>query len=151
VGRRSRTRVTTTTARAPRDRRPARAEAGGWARHSWSPFPLVELCILLGLVLIVLGFVTDGAKRGVMLTGGFALVTLASLELAIREHFAGYRSHSALLAGAATAVAVDALLYFLTPWPQELLLAVGIAIFGTAFWLLRRAFTARSGGWSFRA
>ena len=118
-------------------------------RAPWSPFPLVELCILAGLVLIVLGFVAGGSKRGVLLAGGFGLVTLASLELAIREHFSGYRSHCTLLAGAC-AVAVDALLYFLTPWPQELLLAVGIGIFGAAFWLLRRAFAARSGGAAFR-
>jgi hypothetical protein len=133
VGRRSRTGVTTTPPQA-----------------RWSPFPLVELGILLGLVLIVLGFVTGGSSRGAMLAVGFALVTLASLELAIREHFAGYRSHAVLLAGAC-AVGADALLYFLTPWPQELLLGVGIAIFAAAFWLLRRTFMARSGGWTFRA
>jgi hypothetical protein len=139
--------VTTAPARPPRDRRAGREEA---PKAPWSPIPLVELCILLGLVLIVLGFVTSGSKRGAIITGGFVLVTLASLELAIREHLAGYRPHSALLAGAC-AVAVDAVLYFFTPWPQELLLGLGIAIFGIAFWLLRRAFTARSGGRSFRA
>src|SRR4051812_24043687 len=67
----------------------------------WSPFPLVELCILLGIVLIVWGFLGGGSRRGAMLGCGFALVSLSGLELSIREHFAGYRSHSALLAGAA--------------------------------------------------
>ena len=58
-----------------------------------------------------------------MLVCGFALVTLASLELSLREHFSGYRSHSALLAGAA-AVIVDVPLFFWTRLAQEILLAV---------------------------
>src|SRR3954451_21257489 len=65
----------------------------------WSPFPLVELCILLGLVLVVWGFVGGGGRRRAPLRFGLALVSLAALELSIREHFAGYRSHSTLLAG----------------------------------------------------
>src|SRR3954467_11980533 len=71
----------------------------------WSPFPLVELCILAALVLIVAGVVAHGHRRAVLLACGIGLACLAGLELSVREHFAGYRSHSALLAGAA-AVAV---------------------------------------------
>src|SRR3954463_13515649 len=84
----------------------------------WSPFPLVELCILLGLILVVWGFVGGGDRRGTLLGCGFALVSLAGLELAVREHFAGYRSHSTLLAGA-VAVIVDVPLFFATDLPQE--------------------------------
>jgi hypothetical protein len=116
----------------------------------WSPFPLVELVVLVALVLIVLGFVTDGPRRGALLGCGFALVTLAGLELAIREHFAGYRSHSTLLAAAA-AIAVDAPLYLLTGIPQLMLLVAGVAIFGLVHVLLRGAFRRRSGGLGFRA
>ena len=112
----------------------------------------MELCILLGLVLIVLGFVTDGAKRGVMLTGGFALVTLASLELAIREHFAGYRSHTTLLAGAAAfaSMAVVFILGGKSDVTRTLMIPVGGLVFIAAYWLLREAFKRRSGGLSFR-
>src|SRR5690349_10815805 len=109
----------------------------------WSPFPLVELCILFGLILVVLGFVGVGGRRGVFLACGFALVSLAALELSIREHFSGYRSHSTLLAGAA-AVATDAILFW-TKLPQEVLLGVGIAVFAAAFYALRRAFKRRTG------
>ena len=115
----------------------------------WSPFPLVELCILFGLILVVLGFVGVGGRRGVFLACGFALVSLAALELSIREHFSGYRSHSTLLAGAA-AVATDAILFW-TKLPQEVLLGVGIAVFAAAFYALRRAFKRRTGGMAFRA
>src|SRR3954453_8836265 len=67
----------------------------------WSPFPLVELCILGGLVLMVVGFVKGGNRGGLFVVCGSALVAVASLELALREDFAGCRSQSSLLAGAA--------------------------------------------------
>jgi hypothetical protein len=116
----------------------------------WSPFPLVELCILLSFVLIIAGVFTHGSRRGTLLVTGFALMTLSSLELAIREHFAGYRSHTTLLAGA-TAVLADIPVYFLTKWRPEFLLVIGIVVFGVAFSLLRQAFQRRAGGLGFRA
>src|SRR3954468_14880833 len=60
----------------------------------WGSFPLGELCTLAGIVLIIVGFVSSSAKP---LFVGFALVALAATELSAREHFAGFRSHSALL------------------------------------------------------
>jgi hypothetical protein len=116
----------------------------------WSPFPLVELCILLSFVLIIAGVFTHGSRRGTFLITGFALVTLSSLELAIREHFAGYRSHTTLIAGAA-AVLGDVPIYFLTKWRPEFLLVIGIVVFGVAFSLLRQAFQRRASGLGFRA
>jgi hypothetical protein len=77
-------------------------------------------------------------------------VTLASLELAIREHFAGYRSHSALLAGVCAIVAVVPV-FFLTSFPQEVLLGVGVLVFAVALQLLRSAFARKAQGLSFRA
>jgi hypothetical protein len=116
----------------------------------WSPFPLTELVTLLSIVLIVAGLLTDGGKRGALLGCGFALVSLAGIELALREHFAGYRSHSTLLAAAA-AIAVAAPLYLLTGLPQIVLLVLGVAIFALVFTRLRAAFRARSGGLGMRA
>jgi hypothetical protein len=116
----------------------------------WSPFPLVELCVLAALGLIVAGLLTHGSRRGALLACGIALACLAGLELSIREHFAGYRSHSALLAGAA-AVAVAVPLYFLTGLPQVVLLAVGVLVYSAGFLALRRAFQAKTGGIGFRA
>jgi hypothetical protein len=116
----------------------------------WSPFPLTELVTLLSIVLIVAGLLTDGGKRGALLGCGFALVSLAGIELALREHFAGYRSHSTLLAAAA-AIAVAAPLYLLTGLPQIVLLVLGVAIFALVFTRLRAVFRARSGGLGMRA
>src|SRR3954471_23371068 len=120
MGRRSRKRAVSDAPPPPTSRsgRPAPASAPAPPRAAtfrarmdeapkavWSPFPLTELCILLSIGLITLGFFTTGDRRGVLLAGGFALVTLAGGELALREHFAGYRSHSALLAAICAIVA----------------------------------------------
>src|SRR3954447_11357187 len=169
MGRRSRKRGTRTVApaapepapgRAPRGERSeaasphvrapsykARPEEAPKAR--WSPFPLVELCSLAAIVLIVAGLVTHGPRRAALLACGIALACAAGLELSVREHFAGYRSHSALLAGAA-AVAVAVPLYLLTGLPQVVLLAVGVLVYSLGFLALRRAFQARTGGIGFR-
>src|SRR3954447_22750967 len=132
---------------APRTHRAPMAEA---PKAPWAPFPLVELCVLVAIVLLVLGFVSDGPARRALLACGIALASLAGLEIAIREHLAGFRSHSALLAAAA-AVFVAVPLYFLTGLPQIALLAVGVAVYTLAFVGLRRAFQAKTGGLGFRA
>ena len=158
MGRRSRKRGLTAPAPPPvaERPRPQPASQGPRARMAdaptapWSPFPLTELVVLLSMALIVGGVLTDGGRRGALLGCGFALVSLAGLELALREHFAGYRSHSTLLAGA-SAIAVDAPLFLWTDLPQVVLLALGLGVFVLVLTRLRRAFRARSGGIGFRA
>jgi hypothetical protein len=101
--------------------------------------------VLLGLVLVVAGFVTGGVRGGTMIAVGLALGALAGLELSIREHFAGYRSHTALLSGA-VAMAVLAALAFLVPslW-LPFALAIAAGAFAATAWGLARAFRRRSG------
>lgn len=171
MGRRSRKRTSspgTASSPAPRpavERPPAPARVGGSSaprtatyksrredapQPPWAPFPLTELCILLAIVLIASGFFfASGDRRAVMLGGGFLLVTLASGELSLREHFAGYRSHTSLLAGICAVVA--ALPFWLAPIPQEIVLVVGVLAYAGAFVGFRRAFMRRSGGVGFRA
>lgn len=115
----------------------------------WHPFPLVELAVFAGLVLLVSGFLIGGDARPVLIFGGLALVSVASLELAIREHFAGYRSHSALLAAVAGfGVAIP---LWWTPLPQEGLVVVFVLVAAAAFRSLRSAFAQRAGGLTWRA
>jgi len=76
-------------------------------------------------------------------------VSIASLELSIREHFAGYRSHTALLAGAC-AVAVGVPLWF-TPVRQEIIVVVALVVGVVAFRALRTVFERRAEGMSWRA
>jgi hypothetical protein len=115
---------------------------------AWAPFPLTELVILLSIIMLGLGFVSGGDRRGVLLGGGFVLVTLAAGELSVREHFAGYRSHSSLLAGICAILA--AIPVWLLPVPQGVVLLVGAVVFVVALMGFRRAFMRRSGGVGFR-
>ena len=127
-------------------RRPARERPPA----PWGRFPLVELVVLLGLVLLVAGFVVQGARGATMIVAGIALASLSGLEVAIREHLAGYRSHSTVLAGA-VAVPALAAAYFLLP--AKLLavnLLIGAVVFGVCFYALREVFKRRSGGLGFR-
>jgi hypothetical protein len=98
----------------------------------------MELSVLVALGLGVGGFVVGGRRGGIMLACAAALGSLAGLEISIREHFAGYRSHTTVLA-AAPAVVVAALLYFArAPW-IAVLLGAG-AVGAAAFAGLRRVY-----------
>ena len=118
----------------------------------WGSFPLTELVVLLGLVIGVGGIFVEGDRRRTMFAAAVALCCLAGLEVSIREHFAGFRSHTTLLAGSAAMAAMVGVL--LAGASGSLVIGevvlVGIAVFGSAFWALRRAFQRRSGGLSFR-
>jgi hypothetical protein len=108
----------------------------------WHPFPLVELCVLAGIVLLVLGLINYDTERGrAMLVSGMLLGSLGGLDTALREHFSGYRSHTTILAGL-VAVAVAAALYFAgAPWVAVVAgAAVALAL---AVWLFARAYTRR--------
>jgi hypothetical protein len=92
-------------ARPPRDREPARAAPPPTSAraHPWHPFPLVELCVFIGLVLLVWGLFTADEARGPRAARdcGMALGSLGGLDTALREHFSGYRSHALLIAARA--------------------------------------------------
>lgn len=81
---------------------------------------------------------------------GLILGSAAGLELSIREHFAGFRSHTLLLAATAFVAVVAAVLY-LADAPVVVALAVGAVVFAALFFALRAAFRKASGGLTFRA
>jgi hypothetical protein len=115
----------------------------------WAPFPLTELCILLSIVLLAGGFLfASGDRRAVMIGGGFILVTLSAGELSFREHFAGYRSHTSLLAALVAVIA--AIPPYVARVSQEVILPIAVLVGALAFVALRRAFVRRSGGVGFR-
>jgi hypothetical protein len=111
----------------------------------WGNVPLVELAVLTGIITLVAGFVVGGPKGTVLIAAGAVLCSIAGLELSIREHFAGFRSHTFLLSGA-VAVAMLACLYFLVAslW-LPIALAISVLAFIAAAVLLTRVFQRRSG------
>ena len=115
----------------------------------WAPVPLTEICIFVGIILIAVALL-GGAQRALLIGFGLALVLIATLELCLREHFAGYRSHSVLIA-ACSAVILALPLVLLTGLPKVILLAAAAVIFGVLWWLLRNLFRSRSGGMAWRA
>jgi hypothetical protein len=155
MGRRSRKRGETT--RAERDaarrkpevarRRPGRAER---PPAPWGSFPLSELVILAGIVVIFWGLFSGGDQGNERVGAGLVLASLGGGELALREHLGGYRSHSSLLAGVAAFVAVTVVAIGLGPVELWVLLIVAVAVFGGTFYAMREVFKRRSGGLGFR-
>lgn len=154
-----------TSSRAARDEARRRRTEGGQARRSyargrpslderppapWGNFPLSELAVLVSIVLLIGSFVVRGDQGVVMFAAGLLLGTLAGLEVSIREHFAGFRSHSTLLAGLLAVIAITAIALGAGEVFVPLLLAAGLAVFGISFWSFREAFKRRSGGVGFR-
>jgi hypothetical protein len=125
--------------RTPGDRPPA----------LWGDFPLTEIVIFIGLVLLVVGFFIPPPQGFVMIAVGLGLGSLAGLELSIREHFTGYRSHTLLLS-AAVGVPVFGALFVATKLSPAICVAAGLVVFGGAAWLFTSAFSRRSGGALYR-
>jgi uncharacterized membrane protein len=146
--------------RAERDARraaPARSSSRRGSRElppaPWGTFPLTELVVLVALIMGIVGFLNFDSHRGqVAVVCAMALGSLGGLEVSIREHFGGFRSHSTLLAAC---VAVASMMIVTVAGRRSLpalgiAVAVGVLAFVLAFWGLREAFRRRSGGLGFR-
>jgi hypothetical protein len=131
-------------ARAERDRHERRRrQLAGVGERPEGPFgglPISELAILCGIIAVVVGIAGGGSTA---LGVGVVVVALGVVEITAREHFSGYRSHTALLAGI-PAVAIEAAIALLIGEPRErpLLLIPVVPVFLVIFWLLRRRFVS---------
>ncbi|HEY1853488.1 MAG TPA: hypothetical protein VGG40_02785, partial [Solirubrobacterales bacterium] len=95
---------------------------------------MAEIAIFAGVVCLAIGiFGGNQTLIGV----GVALAALGGMEVAIREHFGGYRSHTTLLAGFVFVVVVG-LLFYAFRQVLAVALPVGAACFLVVFFLLRR-------------
>ena len=103
--------------------------------------------MLAGIVLLAIGV---ASKSPTAIGVGVVLAGLGGLEVSAREHFAGYRSHTTLLAGTAF-VLVTGALFYLAGLILAACLAAGAIAFLASFYALRRAFQKASGGLSFKA
>jgi len=88
-------------ARAPRDTRPAPREIGAYGERPqapWHPWPLSEFLIFIGAIAVVVGLARGPERNIATIVAGVAAVIIGTIEVSIREHFSGYRSHTTLLA-----------------------------------------------------
>jgi hypothetical protein len=137
--------------RRPEKRKPPPArEAGavGERPHApWHPLPLSELLILVGGVGTVIAL-----RRGEVQSGGAGLfaslgaVMAGTIEVTLREHLSGYRSHTVLLSLLPTVIFHSAFVLILATfvqvprWVTAALLAVDLALFAFLFKVLRLRF-----------
>lgn len=159
ANRRKRRRSTTYSAPGRRGQSPATSpsqeRSPGRARRErppapWGRFPLVELVVLLGLVLLITGFLVSEQRGAILIACGIALASLAGLELSVREHLAGFKSHSTVLAGSLAVLALAAGYFLLPSSLLALNLLIGAVVFGIGFYAFRELFKRRSGGFGFR-
>ena len=134
--------------------------AGGRSRRSpeqdrppapWGAFPLAEIVVLVGLILLVAGFFVSPPRGPIMIGAGLVLASLSGLELALREHLAGDRSHTLVLAGIGGVVTLAICWTLLGSIlaPVARILIAG-AVFGAGAWYFSRLFARRSGGARFK-
>ncbi|HEY4897250.1 MAG TPA: hypothetical protein VII01_14320 [Solirubrobacteraceae bacterium] len=136
---------------------PARASAAGGYRDPlsvgerpqapWHPLPLSEILILVGAVGTIVGFNRGERGGGPVLFAGIGAVAIGTIEVTLREHLSGYRSHSILLATVPTIVFFTAFsliaAVFVTPvptWLRVLPIALAVPLFAVLFKLLRTRF-----------
>jgi predicted lipid-binding transport protein (Tim44 family) len=117
----------------------------------WGPFPLTELVVLLGIGLLIGAFIVRGERGRTMLAAGLLLGSLGGLEVSIREHFAGYRSHTTIFAAAAGVLTIVVVTLVVHPIKLWIVALIALAMFCLTFYLAREAFKRRSGGVGFRA
>jgi hypothetical protein len=129
------------------DKRKAAPRGNDRPPAPWGSFPLAELTVLAGIVALVIGVVS---KNPTAIGLGVVLAGLGGLEVSLREHLAGYRSHTTLLAGTVFVVVTGGLFY-LAGLVLAICLAAGALAFAASFYALRRAFQRASGGLSFKA
>ena len=132
---------TSTPTAAPATTAARRSRRDAAPKPPWGSFPLIELCALSAIVLGVWGLF---AHNGVLLTGAAFLGSVAGLEVALREHLGGFRSHTLVLTGTVTVATLALLL--LAGVTRGTVFIVGPAMLVVGFFGFRQLFKRRSGG-----
>ena len=147
MGKRSRKQRSDASSRAERDA--IRATAPPVTRRGtreappapWGSFPLTELVVLIALIFGVVGFIRFNTHSGkVMVAAAMCLGSLGGLEVSIREHFAGYKSHTTLLAasaGVGSMILVSVIAGKAGVAILALVVGVGVLVFVLTFYGLR--------------
>jgi len=120
-------------------------------RPPWHPLPLSELLILVGAIGLIVGFRRGPSFGGTTMLAGLIAVALGTLEVTLREHRSGYRSHTIMLAALPvvifhSVVALGLSMFTTVPPVANVgIFAVDLALFALLFRLARARFlTART-------
>jgi hypothetical protein len=138
----------------PSERRRARSlpaqtprDAEGRPQAPWHPVPVSELLILVGAVGIVVSLWGGLSTRIPLLLAGVVAVLIGTIEVTLREHMSGFRSHALLLALLPTFVFHFAVIVIVVVvrgsapgWLNIALLPFDALLFTTLFKLLRTRF-----------
>ena len=110
----------------------------------WHPWPLSELLIFVGAIGTLIGLLR-GPSGAPVLIAGLGAVMIGTLEFTIREHLAGYRSHTAMLSAIPVALfhAAAAVGLYALGAPRASWIVVPLALDIPLFWLIFRPLRAR--------
>jgi len=132
-----------TGARAPRPSRFEVRDGVARPRPVWSPFPLTEIGMAAGIAIFFAGLLSDGARSTWLVAVGALVLVVVTTELCLREHFAGFRSHTLLLAVLPVAVLHGALVLGVgDAYGGPVTLAVDVVLAGALAGLLQTRFRA---------
>lgn len=112
----------------------------------WHPLPLSELLILVGGIATVVALNAGIESHAATLIAGLAAILIGTLEVTLREHMSGYRSHTVILALLPVVVFHSAVILLLAAfiqvprWVNVPLLAIDGALFAFLFKVLRLRF-----------
>ncbi len=118
--------------------------AGERPQAPWHPLPLSELLIFVGAIGAVLAFVKGPESNGALLGASIGAVAIGTVEVTLREHLSGFRSHTIMLCAlpaivfhSAVVLAVLALAGRAPAWLSVALLPIDVAVVVVCFKLLR--------------
>jgi hypothetical protein len=118
--------------------------AGDRPPAPWHPLPLSELLILAGGIGAVVAYARGIASNGALLGASIGAVVLGTIEVTLREHLSGFRSHTLMLSvlpaivfHSAVVLVVLALEDRAPGWLNVALLPIDVAIAAVLFRLLR--------------
>lgn len=116
-------------------------------RPPWYPLPLSELLILVGGIGVIVAWQRGIQSEGTLLAASIAAVVIGTIEVTLREHLSGYRSHTIMLAvipaivlHSAVVLLVLALAGHVPRWLNIALLPIDAAIVAAFYKLLRARF-----------
>ncbi len=118
--------------------------AGDRPQAPWHPLPLSELLILVGVVGTVVAWLRGIESNGVLLAAAIGSVVIGTVEVTLREHLSGFRSHTLMLSAIPAIVlhsAVVLVVFTVTNrapnWLNLVLLPIDVALVVVCFKLLR--------------